>query len=82
MSANCSEVHPAFLSLPAAGSDLTIGQTFLLRFFQTLLFNQQPLPFITLTRLAPLQHYRGQRRILARPPCQRRQCTPTMHASG
>jgi hypothetical protein len=56
------------LTLPAAGSNLLVRQALLLTLFQSTGLNQQTLPFIALSRTTPLEHYRGQGRVLPRPP--------------
>jgi len=58
------------LSLPAALSDVVVGQTLLFRFLQRLRFNQQSLPFISLSSATPLKHNGRKGRMLAGAPGQ------------
>lgn len=43
----------------AAGSDLTVGQTFFFSLLQGFAFYQQSLPFVALAGPAPFQHHRA-----------------------
>ena len=63
---------PDGFALSAPLSDLAVGQTFLFGLFQRLLLDQQPLPFVPIPRAAPFQDHRRERRMLFRPPRQRR----------
>lgn len=60
------------LPLPATLPDVLVGQTFLFRFLQGLRFNQQSLPFISLSSATPFQHHCRKGRMFAGAPGQSR----------
>jgi len=63
------EICSAFcFPLTPPHANLGVGQALLLGLLQRLLLDQQPLSFVPLASLAPLEHHRRQRRVLSGTP--------------